>query len=103
MSGPVTIGQVVHYRLSADDVANINVQRARLLGSVRGNAVREGDVYPAVVVATFAGYKSISAPLVCNLQVHLDGPDTYWATSRAETTQDTPESGGWFWPPRVGG
>ncbi|MGW4403445.1 hypothetical protein ACWEJ6_05415 [Nonomuraea sp. NPDC004702] len=32
-----------------------------------------------------------------NLQVHLDGNDTYWVTSRIEGGQP----GTWHWPPRA--
>lgn len=97
MSGQVTIGRIVHYRLSAEDVSNINVQRAELTSRPRGNAVREGDVYPATVVRVNSTDSSTDS---VNLQVHLDGPDTYWATSRSEHEE---ESGRWFWPPRVWG
>jgi hypothetical protein len=41
-----------------------------------GNVVSEGDEYPAVIVRDWGG--------CANLQVLLDGNDTYWATSRSE-------------------
>lgn len=98
MSGPVTIGRIVHYRLSAADVESINFLRTARGSGPRGNTVHEGDVYPATVVAV-NGDESLRA----NLQVHLDGPDTYWVTSRTESPDGEPENAHWFWPPRVGG
>lgn len=83
-----TIGRFVHYTLTDDDAATIASRRTDL--GVGGNAVQAGDIYPAVVVRTFGG------PAV-NLQVLLDGWDTYWAHSRCEGD----EAGHWHWPPRV--
>ena len=56
----------------------------------QGNLVGEGDVFPAVIVRT---WNEPGTP--CNLKVHLDGTDDYWATSR------TPGDGvsEWHWPP----
>jgi hypothetical protein len=98
------VATLVHYTLNAEDADAINARRedadafrreSRVAGGspapehggqVRyghvahaGNAAREGDVCAAMVVAAFAP----SATTV-NLQVHLDGNDTFWATSRAE-------------------
>ena len=104
-----SIGRIVHYRLSEQDAAAINVRRSDFLafqashshphepgqpgatGHVAhfGNRVREGDVYPAVVVRVFD-------PDLVNLQVLLDGTDTYWATSRRHGDA----SGEWSWPER---
>ena len=83
-----SIGRIVHYTLSKYDVDVI--QNRRKEDGTYGNAVREGDVYPAVVVRTFHG-ESINA------QVLLDGPDSFWACSRNEGDQP----GTWAWPPRV--
>jgi hypothetical protein len=98
-----TVGRIVHYKLNAADVEAINRRRsdaglrmaeirADRLGYVAhvGNSATEGQVLPAMVVATW------SAGCV-NLQVLLDGVDTYWATSRTEGEG----SGHWSWPPRV--
>ena len=90
MSQAPTIGRIVHYRLSAQDAAIIRDRRAAT--GAHGNPALDGDVYPAEVVRTFE-FDSQAA----NLQVKLDGEDTYWATSRTEG--DGP--GTWFWPPRV--
>lgn len=102
-----TIGRIVHYRLSQYDADAINKRRADAknlnaagvtvtLASQElgpqihvGNHATAGDVCPAMVVRTFGA--------AANLQVFLDGNDTYWATSRTEG--DT--NGAWTWPPRV--
>lgn len=58
-----------------------------------GNGASAGDVYPAMVVRDWdepAG--------TVNLQVFLDGNDTYWATSRVPG--DGP--GTWRWPRSTG-
>jgi hypothetical protein len=52
-----------------------------------GNQVRAGDQFPAVIVA-------IWGPESVNLQVLLDGNDTYWATSR----RGGGLHGEWQWP-----
>lgn len=70
---PVAVGDQVLYRLSRADVERINsIDPAR----TRRNAVRFGQDYAAVVVATFGGQST------ANLQVFLDGDSSYWATSR---------------------
>jgi hypothetical protein len=96
-----SVGRIVHYTLNQADADAINRRRADFtaaesaagrtgfVGHV-GNSASEGDVCAAVVVRTW-GYPSV------NLQVLLDGTDTYWATSRSEG--DGP--GHWSWPPRV--
>lgn len=102
-----TIGRIVHYTLSEQDADQINRRRADFRAALRasgpqssghvahvGNEVREGDVYPAMVVRVFD-----PTTTTANLQVHLDGNDTFWATSRQEG--DGP--GTWSWPPRVSG
>ena len=83
-----TIGRIVHYQLSEFDAEEISARRA-VTGDA-GNHVQSGQVYPALVVRTFGGPNA-------NLQVLLDGTDTYWATSR--TSGDRP--GTWAWPPRT--
>jgi hypothetical protein len=91
-----TIGRIVHYRLSEADAAAINRRRAGCATrdgvdvQTLGNHAAEGDVCPATVVRTFGGPAA-------NLQVHLDGTDAYWATSRSEG--DGP--GYWAWPERT--
>lgn len=95
------VGAVVTYRLTEQDAQEINKRRADANRHRRdnpdeqngylahvGNTVRAGDTYPAVVVRTFDP-KSTTA----NLQVLLDGNDTYWATSRQ--AGDTDAEGRW--------
>lgn len=93
-----TIGRIVHYTLTEQDVSIIASRRASqafpagIVG--RHNPVSPGDTYPAMVVRVFHPSTSTA-----NLQVFLDGTDTYWATSRAEG--EPGEHGRWIWPPRV--
>lgn len=88
--GP-SIGRIVHYRLSAQDVQRIyaSQQGANPLHGI-GNPAAPGDDFPAVVVRVWN-------PTSVNLQVLLDGPDNLWVTSATEGEQQ----GNWFWPPRV--
>ena len=90
------LGATVLYRLTQDDAEKINKRRAdhynfgRTLGQVlftghvghTGNSARADDLAPAIVVRAF-DEPSPSA----NLQVLLDGNDTYWATSRSHGMQ----------------
>ncbi|GAA0395685.1 hypothetical protein GCM10009530_54030 [Microbispora corallina] len=98
------IGRIVQYTLSEADAAEINVRRIDDRASRReqpgphgygdhaASGAEAGQVYPAIVVRTFASsFNSV------NLQVLLDGHDTYWAVSRAEGDQP----GTWTWPPPI--
>jgi hypothetical protein len=98
-----TIGRIVHYKLSQYDADQINRRRDDYSASVPGNTgfqahvgnrAEAGQVYPAQVVRVFdpEGDSGTS-----NLQVFLDGNDTFWATSRR--TGD--DEGTWAWPPRA--
>lgn len=62
----------VLYKVDARDAEEIEAHRARFK-SHRGNRVWRGEVYPAIVVHVHG-----SDGLV-NLQVFLDGTDTFWA------------------------
>jgi hypothetical protein len=106
----LSIGRIVHYTLSEQDAQAINQRRADFYAFQRslkqqpepgqsgrsghvghiGNQASEGEVYPAVVVRTWEEH-------LANLQVLLDGNDTYWATSRREG--EGPNT--WAWPQRV--
>ncbi|MEU3683785.1 hypothetical protein AB0E99_22995 [Streptomyces sp. NPDC030592] len=98
-----SIGRIVHYRLTKHDADDINRRRndfhtsrsaedrTGFVGHV-GNSVQGGDVFPAVIVRVWN-----ESTVTCNLQVLLDGTDTYWATSREEGTG----VGRWAWPERV--
>ena len=97
-----TLGRIVLYKLTVGDALAVNRRREDFRiyteeggpntghAGHSGNHVREGDEFPAMVVRAWG-----SDGLV-NLQVHLDGNDTLWATSRREG--DGP--GCWRWPPR---
>lgn len=102
MTAP-TVGRIVHYALTAADAEMINRRRADYDAHRRsqprpatghiahvGNHAAEGDVCAATIVRTFDGHAA-------NLQVHLDGNDTYWATSRTEGDG----AGFWSWPARA--
>jgi len=98
-----TIGRIVLYTLTDFDAQAINKRRADFVehrktdtytdtGYVahHGNAVREGDVYPAVIIRVWPGD-------LINAQVLLDGTDTYWVTSHPQGDS----AGNWNWPARV--
>lgn len=107
-----TIGRIVHYTLTEPAAASINVRRAdfkafeashahphepgtpNATGHIAhvGNHAEAGQVYPAIVVRVFD-----STVGTANLQVALDGNDTYWATSISEGEGP----GTWAWPPRA--
>ena len=91
-----TIGRIVHYTLSEQDATLISSRRAASNpgGVFARNPVSPGDTYPAMIVRVFSGSENGA-----NLQVYLDGDDTYWATSRCEGEPGEP--GRWIWPPRV--
>lgn len=105
-----TIGRIVLYCLSAQDAEEINRRRtspdsiakrifaeppAWPVGAQAhiGNGVAVGDVYPAVIVRTWGD----TPDAVVNLQVFLDGNDTFWATSRR--CSEEPEPGEFHWMP----
>ena len=103
-----TIGRIIHYRITDQDAEQINRRRttgtsiASRIACAEwpvgvqahiGNQVTVGDVFPAMIVRVW-GHTEGSA---CQLQVFLDGNDSYWATSR----QEGDLNGQWFVPPRV--
>lgn len=99
---PPSPGRIVFYRVSAYDADAINRRRQDFQAAEPantgfqahvGNPVEVGDVFPAMIVRVFDRETG-----TCNLQVSLDGNDTYWATSRRAGDVD----GTWHWPPRVG-
>lgn len=91
MAQTPTAGRLVHYTISEYDAKVIASQR-KAAGLTATNEARPGDVLPATIIRVWSTETGCS-----NLQVHLDGPDTYWATSRAERE----DPGYWIWPPRV--
>lgn len=90
-AGPVpSIGRIVHYRLSKQDVDAINARRVDRLAY--GNPIAYGDAFPMLIVAAW-GQTPESA---VNGRVLLDGTDDLWVTSRLCGE----EEGTWSWPPR---
>ena len=87
----LSIGRIVHYKLSAGDVVQIDNRHPIARGQQVRNPVSEGQVLPAIVTAIFG------TGTTANLKVLLDGEDCYWATSRS--LGENP--GSWSWPPRV--
>lgn len=101
------LGAIVRYTLTEQDVHAI-AQARRLAGSAarQGNDLREGDTYPAMIVRDWIDRNFLAkvntgqvrqgfgAAVIepvgyidgtsVNLQVFLDGNDTYWATSRTK-------------------
>jgi hypothetical protein len=73
-------GRIVHYRLTATDVAAINVRRAN--GTDVGNSVQEGQHPPAIVTAFWPNEFGDQPGI--NAQVFLDGNDSLWVTSKKE-------------------
>ena len=86
----VTIGRIVRYRLSADDVARL-MSRPRT-----GNFHEVGQEVPLIVVVVWPNEFGPNYAGV-NGQAILDGNDTLWITSAKEGT----EPGTWAWPERV--
>lgn len=105
-----TIGRIVCYVLSEQDAFEINRRRttseaiARRVGNGTwpngaqahiGNSVQPGEILPAFVVRVWGSDETSSV----NLQVFLDGNDTFWACSRNPDAFGAP--GTWHWPVRV--
>ena len=103
----LTVGRIVHYRLTDDDAVKINRRRTsgasiaeRIaisqwpLGAQAhiGGTARGGDVLPMMIVAVCTG----DAHGV-NGQVFLAGNDTLWAPSLSEGTEPCQ----WSWPPKA--
>jgi hypothetical protein len=85
MDETTIIGQVVHYRLSQQDVQEIEKWRqstSKALGSesLPQEDVRTGQVYPAIITRMYGG--SMTSPEV-SLKVFLEGPHDFWTTARS--------------------
>lgn len=95
----LTVGRIVHYKLSASDCQTINESRNLPNGMRRaGNPVQPGDIVPAIVVHVWPNeygpdYEGF------NGQAFLDGSDTLWLTS----VKEGPGEGQWQWPVIEGG
>lgn len=98
----LTQGRIVHYVLTEEDAGKIN--RRRIVSGVVsnpnwpagaqahvGNYVEPGDHYPAIVVMTYTNASHDRGTV--NLQVFLDGSDTFWA----EVIDFGEEPGTWHW------
>lgn len=115
-----SIGRIVHYRLSSQDVEQIMRRRTNgksiaermksdieppIMGAPRiaawpagaqahiGNDVAEGDTFPMLIVKVWG----TSPESAVNGQVFLDSNDVFWATSRTVGTQP----GTFGWPART--
>lgn len=77
MSKPFILGQRVLYTVTTEEAGAITLRRdiEEVAVGRRGNHVHAGQQYPADVVAVFDSQHA-------NLQVHLDGNDSLWTTSR---------------------
>ena len=87
-----SIGRIVCYRLSADDVAQINRRRPTFQAYI-GNSVAEGDTFPMLITRVWGS----TAESAVNGQVFLDGTDVFWATS--VVVGEGPRT--FSWPSRV--
>ncbi len=85
-----TIGRIVHYRLSEQDVEGILDWRKKGSGTQldHGNMPEPGNLLPAIVT-------HVSGPYI-NAQVFLDGNHSWFVLSVAEGTG----RGMWSWPAR---
>jgi hypothetical protein len=113
-----TIGRIVHYRLDANDAAQVNRRRTtgksiadRIAQQVItlehgqvpqwplgaqahiGNEAKEGDTFPMLIVKCWGDTETSCV----NGQVFLDGNDVLWATS--VSVGEGPRT--WSWPGRV--
>lgn len=98
-----TIGRIVLYKVPSWQVVEINQRRKDAYARAAwhswkktgaqvhaGNAVTEGQVFPAMIVAVWGTTPTCSV----NLKVCLDGSDTYWVTS--VSVGDKPGSYHWM-------
>ena len=87
-----TVGRIVHYRLTEEDVNTINIRRENARFISYGNPHSKGQVLPMIICAVYP-YEFGDRPGV-NGQVFLDGNDSLWVASALEGT----EPGQWSWP-----
>ncbi len=86
-----TIGRIVHAKLAQYHVDKIVMARGKN-GQI-GNPPKEGNIYPAIIVAVW-GKTPLSA---VNLRVFLDGEDSFWMTSVCVGE----DAGSFAWPERA--
>lgn len=89
-AGKAAICRIVIYTLSKEDAEAIMARR-EAKGITNANPAHEGQQYPMLIVRAWT---DVSA----NGHVSLDGPDTYWVTSRL--CVGVPTAGCWHWPER---
>lgn len=74
-----SLGRIVEYTLNEIDAIQIN--RHRSAGTVnQGNRAKGGEKYPMMIVKIWGSTPDSAV----NGQVHLDGNDTLWVTSRGQ-------------------
>lgn len=91
------VGMRVLYMLNEDDARAIVIRRLNAGRATRsGNDPHEGQVYPGVIVADWfyplesdaqrdpSDVEARRRNFSVNIQVFLDGEDSYWATSRSQ-------------------
>lgn len=88
MNQKPSLGRIVHYRLSSDDVMRIESNRQDGKGS--GNSVRAGETVPMMITVVWS-------ETCVNGQLFLDGNDSHWVTSASYGAADRQ----WQWPPQV--
>ena len=101
-----SIGRIVHYILTSQDVGAINRRRVSGVGhgpnwpagaqAHVGNPESTGEHVPMIICAVWPNEHGPNFDGV-NGQVFLDGNDSLWVTSAKEGT----EPGTWHWPERV--
>ncbi len=88
-----TVGRIVLYRVTQNDIEGIMERRKASGGLFNGNPMDEGDAFPFLITEAWTGESPNKA---VNGQLFLDGNDTYWLTSRM--VGEGP--GTWSWPKR---
>ena len=100
----LSVGRIVQYVLSKEDVEQINRRRVEGVGHGKdwpqgaqahvGNQASAGAVVPAIVVWPHHNEDS-----TFNGQAFLDGNDVLWITSVPYSAESKPRT--WHWPARV--
>lgn len=85
-------GRIVHFVLTAADVASVYEKRRS--ENVTGNPVHEGVHVPAVITAVSPDEFGPGEHGV-NLKCFLDGDDSYWVINRKHDESKT--FGTWHW------
>ena len=106
-----TVGRIVHYRLTAQDVETIERNRKKSDGVQHGNSPNAGEAMPMIVCTVWPREYEGNAHLArhepgtkyegpegVNGQVLLDGNDSLWVTS---APQHATLHGCWSWPSAV--